>query len=456
MAATVSHSNLQLGISDRQILKIALPISFALLVPQLNFITNTIFQGMLGTKELGSAGITNVYYLIFAVIGFGLNNGLQSLISRRAGANRINEIGKIFSQGVYTALFIALIGIVLTYTLAPVILKLTLPNAEEYNRDIHYLHIRIWGLPFLYLYQMRNALLIGTNNSKFLVWGTLAETVTNIFFDYSLILGHFGFPKLGFDGAAYASIVAEFTGMMVVLMIISKKGISKRFLLFDDFSFDRKAMRMILVQSAPLIIQFGISLLAWEFFYILIARFGVKHDEMALAVSNSMRNIFGLFGVFVWAFAATTNTMVSNIIGQGKQDQVIYLIRRILRLAVSFTLILCLLLNIFPTQFLMLFNSSEAFIKDGIIPVRIVACALVLMAMANTWLNSVTGTGNTKVNLLIELFAVIMYSIYVYMVLEKLELSINWAWASEILYWLCLFVPSYFYMQSGRWKNKVI
>ncbi|MES1226823.1 MAG: MATE family efflux transporter, partial [Bacteroidota bacterium] len=381
MAAIASHKNLQLEISNRQILKIALPISFALLVPQLNFITNTIFQGMLGTKELGSAGITNVYYLIFAVIGFGLNNGLQSFISRRAGENRINEIGNIFSQGVFAAFFIALLGIIITYTIAPVILRSTLPNAEEYNRDIHYLYIRIWGLPFLYLYQMRNALLIGTNNSNLLFWGTLAETITNIFFDYSLILGHFGFPKIGFNGAAYASIMAEFTGMMVVFLIVHNKGIGKRFHMFENFSFDWKVMRPILVQSSPLILQFAISLVGWEFFYILIARYGSSHDDMALAVSNAMRNIFGLFGVFVWAFSATTNTMVSNIIGQGKQENVIYLVHKILKLAIGFTLILCILLNLFPREFLRLFNNSEAFVADGIIPVRIVACALVLMAL---------------------------------------------------------------------------
>lgn len=411
---------------------------------------------MLGTKELGSAGITNVYYLIFAVIGFGLNNGLQSLISRRAGENRVGEIGKLFSQGVYSAMFIAAIGILLTYTLAPLILKNTLPGQEEYQRDIQYLHIRIWGLPFLYVYQMRNALLIGTNNSRYLVLGTLAETVTNIFFDYSFILGHFGFPKLGFNGAAYASIIAEFTGMAVVFIIIHRKGIGRRFSLFSDFSFDWKTMRLILVQSSPLIMQFAISLGAWEFFYILIARYGAAHDQMALAVSNTMRNIFGLFGVFVWAFAATTNSMVSNIIGQGKQEQVIHLIHRILRLAVGFTLILCIVLNLFPREFLMIFNRDEAFISDGIIPVRIVACALVLMALANTWLNSVTGTGNTKVNLAIEFLAVLLYSIYVYVVLEKMHLSINWGWASEIIYWICLLIPSYFYMMSGKWKNKVI
>ena len=75
---------LRLDTSYKQILGMALPISLALLVPQINFITNNIFLGRLGEKELASAGITGVYYLIFAVIGNGLNNGPSRQICENA------------------------------------------------------------------------------------------------------------------------------------------------------------------------------------------------------------------------------------------------------------------------------------------------------------------------------------------------------------------------------------
>src|SRR3982750_1689731 len=98
---------LQVETSYRQILKLALPISLALFVPQINFIVNNIFLGHLSEEALATASITGVYYLIFAGIGFGLNNGLQALISRRAGENRPEEIGKIFNQGILVAFVVA-------------------------------------------------------------------------------------------------------------------------------------------------------------------------------------------------------------------------------------------------------------------------------------------------------------------------------------------------------------
>jgi multidrug resistance protein, MATE family len=163
---------LKLNTGYRQIFGMALPISLAMLVPQLNFFTNNIFLGALGENELASAGITGVYYLIFAVIGNGLNNGLQALIARRAGQDLPKEIGRLFYHGVWVALGIAFMGILITYTLAPMILRAVIHNPIIADQVIDFLLIRIWGLPFLYLYAMRNALLVGVNQTRLLVWHT--------------------------------------------------------------------------------------------------------------------------------------------------------------------------------------------------------------------------------------------------------------------------------------------
>ena len=71
------QNSLQLKITNKQILKLTLPVSIAILVPQLNFITNNIFLGHYSTTTLAVASITGVYYLIFGSIGFAMNNGRE-------------------------------------------------------------------------------------------------------------------------------------------------------------------------------------------------------------------------------------------------------------------------------------------------------------------------------------------------------------------------------------------
>jgi MATE family multidrug resistance protein len=444
------RETLKLEVTYKQILQMSLPISFAILVPQFNFLINSFFLAKLGKGFMGASGVTGVYYLIFSVIGFGLNNGLQALISRRAGQDRLKEIGTLFMQSVYISFFIALLGIIITYTVAPYIFR-SFTDEAIYTLTIEFLKIRIWGLPFLYLYQMRNGLLVGTNQSKLLVYGTLAETITNIVLDYGLIFGNLGMPKLGFNGAAYASIAAEFLGMLVVFMVIGIKGMSKRFSLFENVSFDWKNTKTILVQSSPLILQYAISIISWEFFFIL-----VSHDgALALDVSQVMRLMFGFFGIFIWAFAATSNTMVSNIIGQGLHEKVTLLVKKIITLSLGSTIILLLPIQFFASDLLSIFNQDPAFLQLAIPVFRVVCTAILFMSVATVCLNAVTGTGNTKINLLIEIFTIVLYCIYIYTVMEVYNLSIIWGWGSEWVYWLTILTLSSLYLNSGNWKKKM-
>jgi Na+-driven multidrug efflux pump len=169
-----------------------------------------------------------------------------------------------------------------------------------------------------------------------------------------------------------------------------------------------------------------------------------------------MRNIFGLFGIFSWAFASTTNTMVSNIIGQGRENEVIGLVMRIVRCSFSISLVLFVLLNFWPEWFLSFYGQEEAFIRDAIPVVRVVSIALLMMSFGPVWLNAVTGTGNTTVNLWIEMITLFIYVIYVYVVLEYYGMPITWGWASEWVYWLSMFSMAYLYMKSGRWRGKTM
>ncbi len=442
--------SLQVKITNRQILKIALPVSVALIIPNINFITNNIFLGGLGERELGNAGTTGVYYLILMISGNGLSNALQVLISRHGGEGNITAINKVFAQGMRIALQFALAGMLITWFIAPLCLKPYI-KPENFEMEIEFLRIRVLGLPFLYLFQCGNAFLISTLNSRFMMIGMIGEALINIFFDYTLIYGALSFPQLGFNGAAVASVIAEISGMLIVYTVIFKKGLKKKFNLFSDFSYHKTTSRSILKIAAPLVGQFSISLITWLVFFILLENYG----ERAKAISNAMRNVFGFVGIFIWAFASTTNIMISNLIGQGLQNKVINAINKIMLLSISSAVIMLAVLNIFPVQFLQLFNQSDAFIEEAIPVVRIVSLGMLIMSVAVIWLNAVTGTGKTKMNLLIEFIAIICYLIYIYIIMVRFKLSLTMAWTNEIIYWIVIFAVSFWFIKSGRWESKI-
>lgn len=450
MDATANTGNLKVGTGYRQILSIALPVTLALVVPQLNFITNNVFIGQLGVKALGNAGITGVFYLILSVMGNGFNNGLQSLISRSAGSGDLGAISTYFSQGLRIVFQFALGAILFTWFIAPLCLQPFIA-ADNLHTITDFLKIRVIGLPFLFAFQLCNAFLVGTLNSRYLMIGTIVEAGLNILLDYLLIFGHWGFPALGFNGAAWASAIAEMLGLVVVLTVIYQLKLKKRFGLFTSFRFAKTFNRQLLNVSMPLVLQYFISLVTWLIFFLMIEPYG----DVDKAISNVMRNVFGFIGIFAWAFASTSNTMVANLIGQGLEQKVIPTIQRIALLSMCTTACMALLLNVFPSVFFSLFGEDKAFIDRAIPVMRVVSLALLGMSISTTWLSGLTGTGKTKVNLITEMVAISLYIAYTVITMKIYHVPIAMAWSNEFVYWISMFTIAFLYMRSGKWKKGI-
>jgi len=148
--------------------------------------------------------------------------------------------------------------------------------------------------------------------------------------------------------------------------------------------------------------------------------------------------------------------MVSNVIGQGKRHKVQPLLVKIMSISTGVTLVFCLLINLFPRVLLSVFGQNESFIQHAVPVVRVLTVAIVIMSFGTVWINAVTGTGNSRITLLIEVITIILYCIYIWLVLEKFFLPITYGWMSEWLYWTSLFIFSWLYIRSDKWKMKVI
>ncbi len=448
MESYPSNNDLKVKVDSRQILSIAMPITLAILVPQLNLLVNSIFLGHLSNQALGNAGITGVFYLIFAVAGHGLNSSMQSVFSGYAGSGKPEAFKTVLSQGIRISIQLSVFFILFTWFIAPFILQ-QVSSPDSFPMEMSFLRIRILGLPFLFLFQMGNSFLISSLNSRFLMIGFIFEALINVLFDYLLIFGKMGFPQMGFNGAAVASVIAECTGMIVVFAVIFITGLKKKYGLLKSFSYNDVISKEIKKIALPLILQFIISLTTWLIFFLLIESKG----PIAKAVSNTMRNVFGLAGVFIWAFAGTSNTMVSNLIGQNRKEMVIPVVKKISLWSLGLCMLMICFLNLFPVTFFSLFGQDESFLKEGIPVIRMVSLGMIFMSISNIWLNAVTGTGNTRINLQIEIISISLYLVYTWYFMKLHYISLSVAWSNEFVYWVSILFMASGYMFSKKWMH---
>lgn len=443
---------MKLSISNKEIIRLAAPISLSLLLPQVTFLTDTAFLGRLGERELAVNGIAGIFYLILSMVGQGLSIGIQVQMSRRAGEGDHKALGRTYTNGMMLCLSLSLALMLLAYLTAPPLFSSTLHSEENIAMTVSFLNIRMLGLPFLVLNQLANAFYIAIGRSRYLIYGSLVSMLVNIVLDYGLIFGHLGMPEMGLEGAALATIIAEALACITMFALYYINKLQHSYPIFTTGKFDFALGKRSLVISSPLIVQFLFSMGGWQIFFIFVEHLGTSE----LAASQILRSVFGLAGIGLWALASTCNTLVSNVIGQGKQRLVIPAIVRVIKIAVIYAAALAVILILFSESFLALYRNDPDLIALTKPSLRVVAISSILMAMATVLFNGVSGTGNTKANLFIEVTCVCAYVLYCYIVIQRLQLSLTWAWVSEFVYWGTLFITSAWYLRSGRWKGKTV
>lgn len=442
----------QLSISNKDIIRLAAPISVALLIPQISFLTNTVFLGQLGEQELGVNGMVGIFYLILSMVGQGLANGIQVQMSRRAGEANYVGLARTFTNGMMLCLVFSISLMLLSSLLAPVIFNNSLKDSSNAALSLEFLSLRVWGLPFLMLTQLANSFYIATAQSRYLMFGALAGTIINVVFDYGLIFGYWGMPALGMMGAAVASVMAEVISGIVMYSIFYIKKMQHRFPILSTKRFDFAMARRSFTIASPLIVQYLFGIGGWQIFFIYVEHLGTRE----LAISQILRSVFGVASIGLWALASSCNTIVGNVIGQGKARLVIPVIIRAAKLGVIYAIVLGAILVIFPYGFLSLYRNDAGLIQDAIHSLRVVAVSTIIMAAATIMFNGVIGTGNTLVNLVIEVICVTMYVVYCYIAIERMRLPLAWAWASEFVYWGALITTCLLYLRSGKWKGKTV
>jgi len=445
-------NNLGVSTSGGQILRLAAPISLALLIPQLSFFANTVFLGRLGMRELGINGITGVFYLILSMIGYGLSNGMQIQMARRAGEGDKKGLSDTLTNGAMLSIVFSLGLMLLTLWFCPLLFGLSLNDADNFSLSIGFIYIRVWGLPFLMLSQLICSFFISIGRSRLLIYGSVVATVLNILFDYLLIFGKGGFPAMGFKGAALASVIAEIFYAVTMVGIFFGNKFYRDFPVFNFRHFDFELSQRSLKVASPLIVQFLFSIGGWLVFFIFIEHLG----EQSLAASQVLRNIFGLVGVGTWALATTCNTMVSNLIGQGRRREVVGVVIKICKLSLLYAALMCLLMLVFSQQFLSIYSSDTSLIDFAIPSLRVIVVATLIMSLSTVVFNGVVGTGNTVVNLTIEMTCVGIYLVYCYFIIYVWHSPLYLCWGSEFIYWTSLLIASGIYLKSGRWKGKDI
>ncbi len=438
------------SITNREIWRIAYPIMLGNLAQTVITFTDTAFLGHLGTIELSASMMAGLFYYVFTTLAMGFAVGIQIFIARRFGEGNLKQIGVIFQHG---ALFVLLLGIMLfsiLFFFSEGLMRNIIDSDGIYAAAMQYLKYRQFGIIFVVFNFLFRSFYVGISNTKVITYSTILMAVVNIFFDWCLIFGHCGLPEMGVGGAALASLLAEITAFIFFWIYTFVTIPHEEYGMFHWHKLQYELMGNILKVAFPCMIQRLFSFGAWFAFFILIEKMG----ETAIGISSVVRSTYMILIIPGFAFAATANTLTSRIIGEGKSDEVMSMLWKVVKNGVLCSAVLVVVTGIIPDLILRIYTDDLSLAAAAVPSVYVVCVATVLGAIGMVFFEAVSGTGNTTAAMALEFGVLIAYMFYVFL-MSKTR-TIAHVWTAEWFYNIVMGFIAFMYIWKADWKKKKI
>ena len=305
---------------------------------------------------------------------------------------------------------------------------------------------------FAFCTAMFRAFYVGTTQTKTLTLNSVVMVASNVIFNYILIFGRCGLPALGITGAAIGSSLAELVSL-IFFIVYTRLGCDRpKYGLDKPARFEKEELKSMMPVCVWTMIQHTVSIFTWLIFFLFIEHLG----ERPLAVSNIVRGVSGLIWVVLQAFSSTCSTLVSNLIGEGRQDKVMSLVKRILKLSYGIVGVIMLVICMYPEAIARIYTDIPDLITASIPAMLVMTSSYLVNVGGQVFFLAVSGTGSTKTAFRLELVALFIYMVYCAVIVGWLKMDVAICWTAEHVYSGVLLICSFIYMRSGRWKNRKV
>lgn len=403
-----------------------------------------------GEVEFAAIGFVGVFYITIAAIGYSFSRGGQIMIARRMGEGRPEAVGHTF----HTMLLFELVLAVLMWAFmrfgSAWLFSFFLENSPAvYEKCVEYIHYRSYGVFFSYAGVALISLYTGIARTTIILVDTVILAIINLALNYVLIFGKFGFPEMGIGGSGLASSIAEAVAFVVFVVYMIFDRENRRLRIFTKPEPDWPLTRQQLNISLPVLAHAVVGQGSWVFFFGMVENLG----ERALAISNLARTVYLLLSIPLWGFSSGVNTLISNLIGQDRQRDVLAAAWKTGKLCWMVTALLAVPVLVFPGQLLypLLGKSDMSLIAETQPIFYLMLLILSLATIGSVLINSLAGTGATLYGLKLQALTVGVYLGYLFFVTNYTRLGLIWVWAAELLYWTLMISLVLAYLRSGRW-----
>ncbi|MBQ7754974.1 MAG: MATE family efflux transporter [Clostridia bacterium] len=317
-------------IGDRAFYKLVLTIALPVMIQNgitsfVNMLDNLMVGGI-GTEQMSGVAICNHLIFVFNLCVFGGLSGAGIYGAQFSGKRDLEGVRNVFRFKLWLVTVLSLVGLTVLHVFDEPLLSLFLHQGSEQG-DLAltlqcakaYLAVALIGLPVSALSQAYASTLRETASTTLPMGAGIAAVLVNLVGNWILIYGHFGAPRLGVVGAAWATVLSRFVELAIILLLTHLNTRAHPFAagLYRTVWVPRALTGTIIKKGMPLLVNEAL----WSLGQTTLVQIYSTRGLAVVAGINISSTISMLFNIVFMSLGASIGIVVGNLLGAGEMEK---------------------------------------------------------------------------------------------------------------------------------------
>ena len=417
---------------------------------------DTMMVSTLGTYAVAAVGLTTQPKFIALALFLSSNIAVNALAARRFGQKNRENANKIFYTAIVFVIISALIISTITFIGADQIIRWCGSNADTHEAGVTYFRVIQAGMIFNVLSLVINAAQRGCGNTQIAMTTNVTSSIVNIVFNYLLIGGNFGFPRLGMFGAALATVLGTVVACIMSIISISKSDcfLSIPYIIKHKINPGFDAFRSIISLSFNLLLENIAMRIGFLTTSIIAAKLGTD----AFAAHQVGMNLLSLAFSLGDGMQVAAVALIGRSLGEKNTEKAKHYGNICQKIGFIISVVLAVIMFFFGREIFSLFFNKADILDMGVLISRFIMIIVLFQVSQIIFAGCLRGAGDIKYCLWASLISVTIIRTLVTWSLAGgiLNLGLSGIWVGVLSDQLSRFIFLSIRFREGKWTEIAI
>ena len=436
----------------KRTLKVAWPAVLESFFVAVVGIVDSMMVSELGEFAVAAVGLTTQPKFIGLAMFIATNVAVSALVARRKGQGEQADACRIMKTAIMFTIVAGLIVSAICVLLADPIITLSGSEEDTHEAATAYFRIIMGGIIFSMISLVINAAQRGSGNTKIALRTNLVSNIVNIIFNYLLINGRLGFPKLGIQGAAIATVLGTVVAcIMSILSLFDKKSfVSVQYSIKMKCRASMKTMKQIFALSSNVFVEQIFLRIGFMSVSVMAAKLGTQ----AFAAHQVGMNVMSLSFSFGDGMQVAAVTLIGQSLGQNLPELAKRYGTLCQRMGNLISIVLSVLYLILGGWFFGLYFEDPATIGIGVHIMRIMIFIVLMQVAQVIYMGCLRGAGDVRFTTIASIISVTcIRPLTSYLFAYILDFGIIGVWYGVVCDQLCRLILTQWRFKSGKWMK---